>query len=257
MQRIKRAIVNVIVVIGAGLAAAPAHAQEGRTLNSTMPGGERGAGSAAGAEGNFYVPGMPVPKPQPAAGDAAAAGGAAAQGGGSGRVSKISVVDRSPSHAQDATPPASWELYRGIIPGSRDSHARTDRDRAKAERKHQTQNSLYWLGFQPATAERGTVVFVQTLLPGAAYRVEVLEGGAQVELIIPNAGVKRRNDLRLLDTHFWPGQVTGVQAQRRGRDVAVVITLSSPTPHAVEQKEDFIFIRFQDPDASGVSSAPL
>jgi hypothetical protein len=237
------------LAVTAAQGAATAHGDE--RLRASLPAGAQGAGSAAGAEGSFYVPGMPIPKPQDPA--QAGGGGAEQEAGQGGRVSRISVADRS-KPAADAPPPAPWELYKGIIPGSRDSHARTDRDRAKAERKPPKHNSVYWLGFQPATAERGSVVFVQTLMPNAPYRVEVV-GGDQVELIIPNATVKRRNDLRLLDTRFWPGQVSGVQAQRRGRDVAIIVTLLAATPHTVEQKDDFIFLRFQDPDASAGGGA--
>jgi hypothetical protein len=244
MKRMKQ---RLLVGLGFGLAVvgSVAHAEEG--LKSSLSAGETGAGSAAGAEGNFYIPGMPIPKPDAAKG----AGDATEERKSGGVISKITVVDRSNATDPKERPPAP-EIYQGIIPGSRNSHARTDRDRVKAERKHTTQNSVYWVGFNPATAEKGSEVFVQTLLLGAVYDVATADkdGQAVVELTIKNATVKRRNDLRALDTRFWPGLVSSVQAQRRGRDVVVVITLEAPAGYEVRQSEDFIFIDFKDPDAS-------
>lgn len=87
---------------------------------------------------------------------------------------------------------------------------------------------MTWPGFQ-MRPDGSSRVFVQTTVEP---KFETKKSPGRFELILKNTKVFLRNNRRPLETRFFNTPVTQVQLKRRGKDLAVIVSLRADvTPH--------------------------
>jgi hypothetical protein len=77
----------------------------------------------------------------------------------------------------------------------------------------------------------------------------VREDGATLTIILHGVRPARANDLRPLDTSFFPSLVKSVMPQRDAAGTRIDIHLREETPHRVEVEGDVLAIVFDAPGA--------
>lgn len=211
-----------------------------------------------GSQSQIYIPGMPVPQPaQPASGGGEAQEEASEEGEdvGSYQISMYGTRSqnmRRAETAQLANRPVG-ELYRGVIPGTRDelphlSDAR--REGARADRP----NQLTWVGFQPE--ETRTRVFFQSPRP-MRYRVNQGMGEQpSLVLIFEDAEIPTRNFSRFVDASYFGRAVTRIDAREVGSDVEVTLQLREQVEPKVSTEGEYLYVDFPyQPSESAQASA--
>ncbi|TXC78084.1 hypothetical protein FRC91_04970 [Bradymonadales bacterium TMQ1] len=202
-----------------------------------------------GSQSQIYIPGMPVPQPaRPASGgegggETQEEAGEEGAGEGSYQISLYgtrSDAMRRAETAQLANRPIG-ELYRGVIPGTRDelphlSDAR--REGARADRP----NQLTWVGFQPEASR--TRVFFQSPRP-MRYRVNRGVGESpSLVLVFEHAEISTRNFSRFIDASYFGRAVTRIDAREVGGDVEVTILLREQVEPQVNAQGEYLYVDF-------------
>ncbi|RAL23653.1 hypothetical protein DL240_05700 [Lujinxingia litoralis] len=199
-----------------------------------------------GSQSQIYIPGMPVPQPAaaPAAGDAASSqpgGDAEASDEGSYQISLYGTRGRRARASELAARPAD-ELYRGVIPGTRDEMAHLA-DARRAGAQTGSPNQLTWIGFLPEASR--TRVFFQSPRP---MRYQVQRGAGeqpQVVLTFENAEIPTRNFSRFIDASFFKRAVTRIDARElSGGGVEVTIDLREEVNPQVSTDGEYLYLDF-------------
>jgi len=108
------------------------------------------------------------------------------------------------------------------------------------------------VGFQQlADASR---VFVRTSSPPRFTIQEVDDRTVRIE--VENARVSRRNDLRFLDTSFFPSAVQMVTPSRQGTSYVLTVKLRQRVPFQQKVEGDTLAVDFQRPPAVAPGQAP-
>lgn len=184
-------------------------------------------------------------------GGGAATGGGGQQGGGGvgnasssgGIIASVSTYDVSdPDQAFYGLSLPAQQLYRGVIPGLRDSlpHIRGAQAAGlKSEKSHR----LTWIGYQ-RLPDRSRV-FLQTYgVP--AFRVERGKNDGEVLVVLQDTRVATYNFKRLMDTRYFPRSISGVRSYRRGHDTYVSIQLRDKVEFAISVQGNYLFVDFED-----------
>ena len=107
------------------------------------------------------------------------------------------------------------------------------------------------VGFQQLTdASR---VFVRTSAP-PKFTVQVVDERT-VRIEVENARITRRNDLRFLDTSFFPSAVQMVTPSRQGTSYVLTVKLRQRVPFQQKVEGDTLAVDFQRPPAPGQAPA--
>lgn len=229
----KSLIIPVILVTS--LVSTPVFAQKIRDYTGS-------AESQYGTSGGLNIPGGPAVKSAPpqAAPVVQTEGGEKAEG--EGQPTGTSVVQMY-GGAQNANVPASTlnlkpeEMYRGVIPGTRDSVEHLDKKATSTSSNH-----LLWVGFQPR--DTSTRVFFQTATE-ANYNAEYV--GNEVVLTFFNTKFAAKNNSRFVDTSFFDRNVTRIESKKKGKDVEVRITLKEAERPQINTTDRFVYLEFTGP----------
>jgi hypothetical protein len=170
----------------------------------------------------------------------ATTGNTSSSGGIIASVSTYDVSDPDQAFYGLSLPPQ--QLYRGVIPGLRDSlpHIRGAQARGlKSEKSHR----LTWIGYQ-RLPDRSRV-FLQTYgVP--AFRVERGQKDGEVLVVLQDTRVGTYNFKRLMDTRYFPRSISGVRSYRKGRDTYVSIQLRDKVEFAISVQGNYLFVDFED-----------
>ena len=110
---------------------------------------------------------------------------------------------------------------------------------------------LAWLGFRPTDSQ----VFIRTNEP---VNYSVSEGpGGTVLVRIENTQIRRQNDRRKLDTHFFSTPVASIVARQVRRDVVVEIRLKTHTSYQAVQRGPEVDLSFGAPGSVALEAAPV
>jgi hypothetical protein len=97
-------------------------------------------------------------------------------------------------------------------------------------------------------------VFVRT---STAPRFTIQDVGENlIRVEFENTKVARRNELRFLDTSFFPSAVALITPSRRGSTYVVDIKLKQKVPYQQKVEGDMLAIDFERPGAPAGSAAP-
>lgn len=129
------------------------------------------------------------------------------------------------------------EMYRGVIPGTRDEVEHLEEARKSAT---SSSNTLTWIGFQPR--EQSTRVFIQTAR-APDYRVS--RDGTTVVLTLANTKLSARNFSRSIDTEFFDRNVRGIDSKQVNRTtVEVRIRLAKGEEPRVNATSSYVYVDF-------------
>ena len=198
---------------------------------------------------NYAPEEAPAAAPAPAKAPAAAASTAQPSGEGDGEggvtVENSYAIQMSGSAGPTTSSKTSKtldlkpeELYRGVIPGTRDQvdHLATARKRGES-----STNRLLWIGFQPR--ENSTRVFLQ-FSREAEYQVGTGENG-EIVVTLSNTKLSEKNFARFMDTSYFNRNVQRVTAKKSGRnEVQVTITLAKNERPQVNSTESYVYLEF-------------
>src|SRR5690554_3736647 len=143
------------------------------------------------------------------------------------------------------------KLYRGVIPGMRDTVAHL----SKAQTKGQNQanrNELTWLGFEPT--DDYTRVFFQTARK-ADYNILRKQNPAQIEVTLSNTEIAARNFGRFIDTRYFGRNVRRVEAtQLNASTLKIIIELEKFAQPTVRESDNYIYLDFPNDSAQTVDA---
>ncbi len=108
---------------------------------------------------------------------------------------------------------------------------------------------LAWVGFRATDSQ----VFIRTNEP-VYYSVSDGADGS-VQVVIQNTRIRRRNDSRPLDTHFFSTPVSWIRARQQRRDVVVEIRLKNRAPYKAVQHGAEVDVSFGSPSGSAQADA--
>lgn len=233
--------------------ASPAEAQTIRTYGDTQPSGNSGGQSSSGSSAQGWYPGMPVPQQdsggqqqqQPAGQQQKQAGAQESEGeskiGPSHRITIFSGKTGGADQPRTTLDLAVDQLYRGVIPGTRDSVSHLARA-AKKGAKAGTPNRLTWVGFRPA--DEYTRVFFQTARE-PDYTIRRSQDPALIEIKVENTKIAARNFSRFIDTSYFNRNVELIEADQVDRDtVKIVIKLETFEQPTVRNDGQFVYFDF-------------
>ena len=133
------------------------------------------------------------------------------------------------------------DIYSGIIPKERDQvkHLKKATSRAQSDRRP---NSLTWIGFKPETTR--TRVFFQTART-PDYDVQQNGDGSQILVTFTNTRPAARNFTRFINTVAFDRAVKRIEAERRRRNVEVMIQVVPGTPQPkISQADGYLYLDF-------------
>lgn len=200
-----------------------------------LSGGEGGADSSV-----FVSPNKTSPTGLPSAGSAQAAAGS------TGDTDIIAAV-RAQSNLSDpgaefyGLPLAQHQLYRGVIPGVRDTlpHIR----RAQLAGLSGRRNRLTWIGYQ--RMDDRTRVFLQTFdVP--IFEVVRGERPGELVIILRDTRMALSNHYRRIDARWIPRSIATVRGRRVGRDAHIVIQMRRQVEFSVSVDGKYLNIDFND-----------
>ncbi len=236
----RRSILILLMFAASCLLVSSASAQDPSTsINLNSRGG---ASNSA-----FITPNRTAPVTPPS-NTAQSSGGnnAGAEGGGAGNTDIITSVYsyaniNDPSAAFYGLPLAQQQLYRGLIPGVRDTlpHVRPGQIAGLKSRS----NRLTWIGYQAMSDK--TRIFLQTFdMP--AFEVVRGEKPGELVIILQNTRPSLSNFYRRIDARWFPRAVSFVKARRVGRDTHVHIVTRRQVEFAVSVDGKYLNIDFND-----------
>lgn len=134
------------------------------------------------------------------------------------------------------------QLYRGIIPGVRDTLPHISRQQKIGE-KSKKSSRLTWIGFQ--RMEDKSRVFLQTHgVP--AFQVERGKKEGEVIVILQNTRPATYNFKRNMDTRWFPRAITGIRSYQKGKDTHVSIQLRSQVEFSIVPQGNYLYMDFDD-----------
>lgn len=143
------------------------------------------------------------------------------------------------------------KLYRGVIPGMRDTVAHLSKAHAKGQNQA-NRNELTWLGFEPT--DDYTRVFFQTARK-ADYNILRKQNPAQIEVTLTNTEIAARNFGRFIDTRFFGRNVKRVEAtQLDPSTLKIIIELETFAQPTVRESGNYIYLDFPN-DAAPAAEA--
>lgn len=152
------------------------------------------------------------------------------------------------------------QLYRGIIPGTRDEVQHLSKARESGADAARA-NELTWLGFHPT--DDHTRVFLQTARK-VQYHVRRKQDPAIIEITLDNTKIPAKNFTRYIDTSYFGRNVKSVEAAKLDAStVRVSIKLDSFEQPTVRESDNYIYFDFaaqaderQDDGSHASSQAP-
>jgi hypothetical protein len=240
--------------------ASPAFAQKIRSYGDTSSSNTSSGGgqsSSASGGGQAWYPGMPAAQQQQASGgqqQAAAqqqgAAGEAGEGeGGEGeqgasashRITIFSGAKNSKNSPRTTLDVAIDQLYRGVIPGTRDEVAHLSRAKQSGANASES-NQLTWLGFRPTDST--TRVFFQTARK-ADYHIRRKQDPAVIEVVVKNTKISASNFSRFIDTSFFGRNIKRVEAKKTdSTTVEISIELGTFEQPTVRQEGSYVYLDF-------------
>lgn len=118
--------------------------------------------------------------------------------------------------------PAALELDEGAVADSR--------------------KTLLWIGFH--NAKSYSRLFIKT---SARVAVEALPGPGQLVLRLKQARSRLRNNLRYIDTSYFPTAVYRVTPRKADEDVDVVVQMREVVGYKVKRKGETLYVDFDLP----------
>lgn len=251
----------IVALVGIGLAA-DASAQEIRTYGDDGDSSQSGDDSGdSGQRGGGWVPGMPQPEQSEGDSEGQQTQQQQQQAEGEGEGEGEDEDAATPSHRVRMYGGSSGgaqggpalpttldltidQLYRGVIPGTRDEVAHLQ----SARESESPPNKLTWLGFRPTDEE--TRIFFQTARE-AKYELDEDRDEARIELRIEDTQIASRNFQRFIDTSYFERNIDRVEA-REGGDGEVIITieLDSFESPQIETDGNYVYLTFPYEDGS-------
>lgn len=144
------------------------------------------------------------------------------------------------------------KLYRGIIPGMRDTVAHLSQAQTKGQNQA-NRNELTWLGFEPT--DDYTRVFFQTARK-ADYNILRKQNPALVEVTLNNTEIAARNFARFIDTSFFGRNVKRVEAtQVDASTLKITIELKKFAQPTVRESDNYIYLDFPNDAAKSADAA--
>ena len=178
-----------------------------------------------------------------ATGGATSGGGAAGGGFSNDVVSDVYNFSdlNDPNQAFRGLALPVQRLYRGILPGLRDTlpHIRRFQERGLRGRK----NQLTWVGYQRMSDK--SRVFLQTF---DSPSFEVLRGqrSGQLVVVLKDTRISLSNFRRVMDARWIPRSVASIFARRRGGDTYVYIQLRRQVEFSLSLEGNYLNIDFDD-----------
>lgn len=243
--------------------ASPADAQTIRTYGDTDSGGGSSSGSNSNSNSNSAQPWYPgMAQPQQSSGDQQQAqpkgegeGGEEGEGEGedsigpSHRITVFSGKKSNPNAPRTTLDLAIDQLYRGVIPGTRDEVAHLARARQAGT---SGSNQLTWLGFRPD--DKKTQVFFQTARD-ADYRIERDKQANKIVIKLDDTKIAARNFARFIDTSYFNRNVKRVEAKKSGSNkVEITIELNSFEQPTVRRDGTYVYLDFPHKASGGEGS---
>jgi hypothetical protein len=127
-------------------------------------------------------------------------------------------------------------MYRGVIPGTRDSVKHIDTGNSDS-------NRITWIGFQ--SKEDGSRVFFQTV---SAADYEILSGATSNVLVVrfTETKIATRNFKRFIDTSAFEWNVRRIDAKQASRNVVeVTIELASDEEPIISRNGGYLYLDFK------------
>jgi hypothetical protein len=138
-----------------------------------------------------------------------------------------------------ALPPQ--RLYRGILPGLRDTlpHIKRFQERGLRGRA----NQLTWVGYQRMSDK--SRVFLQTF---DSPSFEVLRGqrAGQLIVVLKDTRISLSNFRRVMDARWIPRSVASIVARRKGKDTYVYIQLRRQVEFSLSLEGNYLNVDFND-----------
>ncbi|MFP4597880.1 MAG: AMIN domain-containing protein [Persicimonas sp.] len=243
--------------------ASPADAQTIRNYGDSDSGGGSSSGSSSDSDSaQPWYPGMA--QPEQSSGDDQQAqpegeGEGDEEGEGEGeeedaigpshRISVFSGKKSDPNAPRTTLDLAIDQLYRGVIPGTRDEVAHLARAR---ESSSSGSNQLTWLGFRPD--DEKTRVFFQTARD-ADYRIERDKQAHKVVIELDDTKIAARNFARFIDTSYFKRNVKRVEAKKAGSNkVEITIELDAFEQPTVRRDGTYVYLDFPHKASDGQGS---
>ena len=171
-----------------------------------------------------------------------------ALGVGAGEEAHSGMVNNTVTGLEVGRQPAAtgWidgaDVYRGVIPGDRDSLPHISRTQQHGQSG--VANTLSWIGFQPLDGV--TRVFLQTGRP-AQYQVSEGPDGLSLTIRLRDTRIELSNFRRRIDARYFDRAVSEIEAFRRGDGVTeVVIQLAHAATFTVEGAGDYLYVDFAE-----------
>lgn len=128
------------------------------------------------------------------------------------------------------------EMYRGVIPGTRDEVDHLD----SVKKTTRGANQLTWIGFQPR--DQSTRVFLQTVSEPV---YEVSNQGSTVVLTLSNTKLSARNFSRFIDTTYFDRIVDRIESKQIDRTtVQVTVQLKKSESPRVNATSNYVYLDF-------------
>lgn len=132
------------------------------------------------------------------------------------------------------------ELYRGVIPGTRDRPQHLERAHV-AGQDTTSPNQLTWIGFAPE--ETRTRVFLQSARK-PDYEITRSDDGKKFTITFANTRLPERNFSRQIDTSFFKRPVQRIVAGQQKGSVQVTIQLDKGQEPTIIRDGAYLFIDF-------------
>ncbi len=240
----KRTSVFSFTLIALAFVASEASAQTIRNYGSQAEkqyGAPTGTNTGSGSTRTSYTPGQPVPPPpqsnstSPNSGDSKAE---AKDGEEKSSPSYVTVFAGGSANQKpvDTLNLSETEMYRGVIPGKRDSVAHLSQD-------SEGDNRITWIGFQ--AKDDSSRVFFQTV---RAADYEILSGDSSNILVVrfSNTKIPVRNFKRFIDTSAFEWNVRRIDAKQASRNVVeVTIELASDEEPIISRNGGYLYLDFK------------
>lgn len=217
-------------------------------------------GDDGGQQSTVHLPGAPAPQQQAATTQPSSADeeGGFQESAGTYRITMHGVAGQQ-QRRQEYLEMLNWartDLYRGIIPGERDSLPHLARARRDGERTDRP-NQVTWIGFQPESDR--TRVFFQSPRP-MQYRIQDARDGNDLVVIFENTRIPARNFSRFIDASYFDRAVERIEAsQTRDGNVEVRLTMRDNVRPQVSRSEEYLYFDFahlaEESDDSGAEAA--
>lgn len=143
------------------------------------------------------------------------------------------------------------ELYRGVIPGTRDRPAHLERAHTTGQ-DTSAPNQLTWIGFVPEATR--TRVFLQSARK-PDYEITRSEDGKKFTVTFSNTRLPERNFSRQIDTSFFKRPVQRIVAGQQKGAVQVTIQLDQGQEPTILRDGAYLFIDFPHA-APAVAASP-